>query len=728
MNLAYQFQKLRKMPAKEIRCRIAEKLRVRRERKSYDRRRTTAGDVVAADLSNLCRALVPGTRSKEQQRLKAERPDDHARLAAAAANRAQLLLSGQWPLLGYSVDVAQIANWHADPRTDYVFPKQFYADLSLYDLGGEVDVKYVWELGRHQYLVELARAWQFGEQTQCAELARKLLLGWIADNRIYEGVHWTSSLELAMRGISWIWTIATLADWDGWQPDDFAAITGSLREQAEYIEHHLSYYSSPYNHLVGEAAGLYLIGCALTGTEGADRWRRLGHRVLSEHGPRQFYADGFCVEQATGYHFYTLGFMSLAIAAARDADEPLTELERTVHRAFHAGLAFRQPGGRWPAIGDVDSARAIPVHHDDFWQFDSLCILGAALFDDAELLPSDETFSEEAFWLLGCKAHEAFAARETGTVTSACILPDAGYAIARSHQDWICFDAGPLGDGLHADATPSTAHGHADTLQILYHHQGQDVLIDPGMPFYFGDDAWVGHFRSPAAHNTLSVEGVDVAKRAGRLAWSHVAPTPSLDVRLAPKAWLMRGGAEWAAGITIERYVLAIPGRGVWIADHIVTDHPRSIRWYWQLGDEDHAPQVWTDATAITTTIDEADDGDAVAWFAPGYGIHKKGRRIRHELPASERALVVTYFGNHPLPLEVRVGEQTLSCPPDGTPATGLSRDDEMQQGTDVVWRLELASQQVTYLAGAEIPGMRPLEGDGSWNVFTDAKALSPAS
>ena len=53
-----------------------------------------------------------------------------------------------------------------------------------------------------------------------------------------------------------------------------------------------------------------------------------------------------------------------------------------LHKAYRAGMAFRPPNGRWPAIGDVDSARSIPVHHDDFWKFDSLCSVGAVLFDD----------------------------------------------------------------------------------------------------------------------------------------------------------------------------------------------------------------------------------------------------------------------------------------------------------------------------------------------------------
>ena len=716
--------KLRKMPPHEIRTRLAEKLRVRSERKWYGNP-AVVGIESAADLIGNCLKLVPGAKADQLQQLNVEFPEAHTQLAIAATARAEAVLAGQWEILGYPVNVDNTVDWMADPRTDFVFPRQFYADLSLYEIGNGVDVKYVWELGRHQFLVELARGWRFGGQQHYAVRARELLLDWIENNRQYEGVHWTSALELAMRGISWIWTIATLADWDGWQPGDFELITRSLREQAEFIEHHVSYYSSPYNHLVGEAAGLYIIGCALSGTPGAERWQQLGHRVLNEQGPRQFYDDGFCVEQATGYHYYTLGFMSLALVAARDQGEPIKSLEPVVHHAFRAGLAFRQPGGHWPAIGDVDSARAIPVHHDDFWEFDSLCVMGAVLFEDPQLLPPENTFSEEAYWLLGCDAQKITAADAKELPSTASVLPESGYTIAASGQDWICFDAGPLGDGLHADATPSTAHGHADALQILYRHQGRDILIDPGMPFYFGDDAWVGHFRSAAAHNTIDVDGIEMAKRAGRLAWSHVAPRPRLNARLADDAWLMRGLAEWGAGTIVERNILAIPGQGMWVADRIATDQPRSITWNWQMGEEQSLPQVWTNGLNMTTSEQPAAEESPVGWFAPGYGVHKQGRRICCQSPATNNALVVTFYGDNPLPLGVRVGDLTVSCPLDGAGTTGLTVG---ENDAEVVWRLEIDGRQMTYTAGGSTEGQTDLDGVGDWCVTKTVEQLSSVS
>jgi len=640
-EVSQHIRKLRKMSAGEIGCRLRELWRLRVERRWYrlacrrgveDRAANGQLRLASGRLLEAARMLVPGTQRKDLAKIGAERPELHERLASSAHGRADAVLSGNWPLLGHSVDLRGQIDWHRDPRSEHRWSRAFYADVLLHiaEGGAEggsprptfgrcpaarksgqsparksgqppsasrgVDVKYVWELGRQQYLAELARGWLLAREERFAEQARTLMLDWIQCNPLYEGVHWTSALEVAMRAISWIWTVAALAEWDGWQPGDLEHVAASLADHATYLEHHFSFYSSPYNHLIGEATGLYLAALALREFGESERWRRRAREVLAEHGPRQFYADGFTVEQATGYHFYTLGFLSLAIAAARRAGEPLGDLEEVAHRAFRAGAAFQQPDGRWPAIGDVDSARSIPVLHDDFWDFRSLMSLGAVLFDDPTLKAGCDSPGEELYWLLGCEGVEHWHSLPQKAAPSHVVLKDSGYAVARAGGDWLLFDAGPIAAGVHADATPSTAHGHADALQVLVCLAGKPLLLDAGMPFYVGPADWVRHFRGPAAHNTLEIEGVEIAHYAGSLDWSHVAGRPQLNANLSEEVWLARGRAEWGPGVVVERNLLMLPSRGLWIADYIQTDRPRRVRWYWQLP-EGMARRVEEDGT-----------------------------------------------------------------------------------------------------------------------------------
>lgn len=674
-------RKLRQMSAREIRCRCGEVARrsVERRQWSQKRRKSRTAPIANGDVFRNAVRLVPGSARGELDLLRRTEPEFYERLTRRAFATSRAIRSGSWQMLGHEFDLRGPIDWHRDPRSAFRWPRVFYGDLPLYELPGGADVKYAWELGRQQYVAELARAWLLTGDHRSAELARSLLLDWIDANPLYEGIHWTSGLEVAMRAISWIWTIAALAEWDGWLPGDGDRIASSLAEHAIYLEHHFSFYSSPYNHVVGEATALLLIALVLDGERDAARWKRRATVVLSEYGPRQFHDDGFCVEQATGYHFYTLGFLSLAIAAARQFGDPPLELETVVRQAYVAGLAFRRPDGRWPAIGDVDSARSIPVHHDDFWLFDSLCQLGAVLFEEPLLKRDAIDAGEETYWLQGAEGVRRWHSLETTASSPRVVLRDSGYVIAGDERDWLLFDAGPIADGLHADATPSVAHGHADVFQVLYVKDGSEILLDAGMPFYGGGrNDWVEHFRSAAAHNTFDVEGTGPVRPAGSLAWSHCEAEPTFGAHLTESSWLAFGRAEWDDGaVKVERHVLVLPGLGLWTADLIETDRPRTVRWHWNSrqpfaidsmdGFESSSTPAGNIPFAVRSVgepvrveVVDSNGTSPAARVCIGYGKCTAANAVRVVARVERRILVATRVGTA-LPFEVRCGGFALA-------------------------------------------------------------------
>jgi len=634
--------------------------------------------------------LVPGTSSAQIASLRGI-----ARVAMATMERESLasaarVLDGTWTRLGWTFDLRGTVPWHRDPRTGFEWnQREFAGDIDIRTRCDEVDVKYTWEIGRHQFIVDLAKAWALGGHAcplgaGCAARARSLVLDWIQRNPVNAGIHWTSALEVSIRAVSWLWTIAFLAEWEGWESDDRGMIAQSLRDHASYLSRHLSLFSSPYNHLIGEAVGLYLMALALPSLDAGERWRRLGREMLLIHGPRQFYKDGFSVEQSTTYHYFTLGFLAMAIVAARNHGEPLHELEPIVHRAFRAGIAFRQPDGRWPRIGDSDSARAIPISHADFFDFTSISHLGALLFDDPELVASNDP-GEEAIWLLGADGLVRWTGGgiqtghpdDGGIATTAngrgplgadgrcAILGESGYFIANRGTDWLLLDSGRVAEGLFPDSTPSVAHGHLDTLQVLYWLNGLPVVQDCGIPFYSGRPDWISHFRGCGAHNTIAIDGTGPATSAGALAWCRSTGTPSLYADYSTDAWFACGRARWGRGVVIQRNLFCIPGQGLWIADWVHSPQLRGATWYWQLPAEnvptggDAAPSpgqyVWDDRAIIVCAVMGADDGkflcvdpggtSPVSRLSPCYGEVRASRRLEFRVLVRNEVVVATYLG-----------------------------------------------------------------------------------
>ncbi len=581
--------KLRKMSADEIRVRLLESAWRFRERMSVRTAKRRGSTVVANSEpaeSLLTRAtqFVPGAASSQFQALRDESPRLYTEICERLAGRVDALRAGRWESLGHVFDLSGECDWHRDPRFGHRWPREFYADVRIYEIGGGVDVKHVWELSRHQFLFELSAHWSVSGDKQAAQHASRLLLDWIENNPNCVGVNWTSALECAMRLISWAWTLAALSEWDGWSRAQLSQVAGSVGEHARYLLRHLSYYSSPFNHLIGEAAGLYLAGCWLTGNE-ADEWRKVAREVLLGYSQRQFSADGFTVEQACGYHFYILGFLTLAREASRHFGNELSGLDRILQTAWKAAAVLRQPDGRWSPFGDLDSARSLPVLPADYWDFRSVLSIGAARYGDETVLAAAEEPGEELFWLTGIDGVRQFnAQRERGKPPECAVLPDAGYAIGRSRKlagEWLLFDSGPISGGLFADSTPSTAHGHADLLQVLLFHDGKPVLLDSGIDAYAGDIHRVDWFRSPAAHNTLEVDGAPMVRPAGRLSWSHTTTSQSLKAFLNDDFWVLLGSYSRPEGVEVDRAILGLPGLGVWIADRVRTSIDRRCVWTW---------------------------------------------------------------------------------------------------------------------------------------------------
>ncbi|KAA5546277.1 hypothetical protein FYK55_05165 [Roseiconus nitratireducens] len=659
-----KLKKLRRMPPGELLGRAAGHWGIQRLKRMARTPENWTGQVAGmeAEIAAACQTLVPGTRPDQRERLAREFPRELKMLCQSTERVAGRIAVGEYHLLGQPVRVDRPIDWHADPVSGHRWDDAFFSRVSYHRIPEHVDFKHIWELGRHQYLVELTRSGLLNGVESHLELARHVLESWLAQNRFGHGIHWTSGLEVAMRSMSWIWMIASAPSLLN---DEALAKRwiGELFLHGHYLENHLSIYSSPYNHVIGEATGMYLLGAVFQGLPDADRWRNKGRDLLHGFGPRQFYDDGFCVEQAMGYHYFTLGFLTLAMVAGQapgDTDLAISEL---VRKGYQAGLLFRQPDGRWPAIGDVDSASAIPVAREDFWDFAPLHQFAAAALNDPEIACVGQESFVESFWLLGIEGlkylHSISVSESEARVA---VLPHAGYFTACNASDSITFDAGPIAHGLHPDATPSAAHGHADTLQVLVHWAGRSVIRDSGMPNYAGNSMRRDHFRSPSAHSSIIFDGAPLVRAAGGLSWSHDIATTQLRWAKDTARWRACGSVKWD-DCAITRHLLAIPGEAVWIADWLETAREQTAEWYWQLASRDwqlanttpRCPMFESGPLTITTAVDGdrlefeligPDDEGCAAGSSPGYGVVERAAALRFQIPVGHSSLILTVIGS----------------------------------------------------------------------------------
>ena len=423
----------------------------------------------------------------------------------------------RFDLLGHEdLDCGSPIDWQLDVVHGKRAPRRLFYKIRYLDFAEVGDNKVTWELNRHQHLVTLAKAYRISGERRYADEALRQWRHWGAENPYPAGINWVSSLEVAFRSLSWIWTYHLLNESPG-VPDLRGEWLHGLALHGRYIERYLSTYFSPNTHLLGEGAALFFLGVLCPELAAADRWKELGWRIVLQEAARQVRDDGFHFEQSTYYHVYALDFfLHSAILASVNGIPTPKSFEETIEKMLTA-LCLLCRGGVAPRFGDDDGGRLFDGRRNGSEHLLDPLATGAILFHRGDYKTAAGALREETLWLLGAEGVRQWDGLEGGAVSKeSAALPDAGfYLLPSGKATQLVVDAGPLG-------TQSGGHGHADALSVCLQSDGHSLLIDPGTYEYVGPDNDRDRFRGTAMHNTLRVDGKNQAEAVTPFSWQRL--------------------------------------------------------------------------------------------------------------------------------------------------------------------------------------------------------------
>jgi hypothetical protein len=445
------------------------------------------------------------------------------------------------------------------------------------------DVKFIWELNRHEHLVRLAQAYHLTRREHYAERVAQLLDSWMEQNPPGIGINWTSSLEIAIRAVAWCWAWRLTRSAPIWTDDRTSRFLWTLWHHASHVERFDSIHHSPNTHLTGEAIGLLYVGALIPEFQRAARWRWRAFATLIAEIDQQVLPDGMHFERSTGYHRYTLEFYLHAYLLARDyAPHACDALQSAIVRLADAAVALRRPDGSWPVLGDEDGGRLLRLGQRAHVDQNPLLGVAAALFDRPDWLGRDHASAlDEAWWLLEDDRLRGIAtARAEADAGADTSLPRAGYYVVRDPgaSPWYCLvDAGPHGG-------ERTGHAHSDIGHVEIAMGDRLVLCDPGSPTYTGDLRQRTRFRGEWVHACLCSVAAPMAEETGPFSWRSI-PAP-------PEVSTFDDGSVWTANVrstrvgvatrlTHHRQVMLDRGVGVTIRDYVsgVSGHAVDVRW-----------------------------------------------------------------------------------------------------------------------------------------------------
>ena len=448
---------------------------------------------------------------------------------------ADCLLAGEWTLFGVPVAGFDGAiDWFRDPQTGRRAHERTYCfDVPHRDESAVGNVKFLWEASRLQHLSVLAAAYRLSQNDEYAERVAEHLRSWWLANPFLVGVNWASGIEIGLRLITWVWLRRLLAGWSGARDlfEDNEIFVAQLYRHQQYLAALRSHGSSANNHLLAEAAGLFIASAAFPIFRRSTQWRRDAARVLERESQRQVDGQGLNRELATDYHGFVLELLLVAAIEADAANAPLSEaFWRRIQSMMDALAAIVDATGRPPRQGDSDDGTALLLDPPGYDRWQSLLATGACLFGAQPWWPQTQGSVRTAFL-----TSLAISRRRLGSrpASRPALFKEAGLAILRDTTPgqpelWCRCDHGRHG------YLSIAAHAHADALAVELRHGGVDILADPGTYCYHGETQWRRYFRSTLAHNTLELGGLDQAVSGGAFLWlthplTRVAEISGLD-------------------------------------------------------------------------------------------------------------------------------------------------------------------------------------------------------
>jgi hypothetical protein len=483
----------------------------------------------------------------------------------AVIRKANRVVEGVFDLLGLSgLPFGRSPDWHLEPISGRRAPLQHWSRIEYLNADVAGDKKFTWELNRHQHFQTLGRAyWRTGDE-RYAECFASHLSSWMDANPPKVGINWSSSLEVSLRAISWLWAFHFFKDSPALTPELYSRALKFLYLHARHLETYLSTYFSPNTHLTGEALGLYYLGAVLPEFRRARRWRERGARILTEALDAHVRPDGVYFEQASYYHRYTADFYTHLQLLCAACDEPVgPEVALKLGALLDHLMYITRPDGTSPRFGDDDGGRLVMLDERAWDDFRATLATNAALTARGDYKYVAEDASEETLWLLGPEGLSAFDhLRPEPPATCSRAFPEGGYFVMRDGwektSNYLLADCGPHG-------ALNYGHAHADALSVEVAARGRTVLVDAGTYTYTGSARMRDYFRSSAAHNTLTVDGESSSVPAGPFRWGSVA-------RSTLKTWLSHARFDFFEGshdgyerlacpVTHTRSILFLKGR-----------------------------------------------------------------------------------------------------------------------------------------------------------------------
>ncbi|WP_162418808.1 heparinase II/III family protein [Cyclobacterium roseum] len=351
------------------------------------------------------------------------------------------------------------------------------------------DNEWVWQLNRMTFWDAMAKAyWQTGEEKYARAWVRQMM-DWVEKNPRDEAHHYAwRSIEAGIRGHRWTNLFQYFLDSPSFTPEALVDFLAAVHEHADFL---MTKYSKGSNWALMEAEGLAFIAMTFPEFKESKAWMEEAISRFSKEITHQVYPDGHQRELAFGYHMGSIRWFlrtyELAEMNGKGNLFPDTYLQM-IEKMAAVPMKLAFPNGTSPQFGDAWTGNP--------GQYYDRLLEWAALFDR-----SDFTYVATE----GQKGEKPAA--------TAFAYPHSGLYSMRSswNPEAICLvlKCGPNGGG----------HSQPDNGTFELYAGGRNLTPDSGSFIYSGDPEGRAWFRQSKVHQTLTLNGENIAYEPRLLLW-----------------------------------------------------------------------------------------------------------------------------------------------------------------------------------------------------------------
>lgn len=496
-----------------------------------------------------------------------------------AITEAKRLLNGEIEYFAHRfIQTGFPPDWHKDP----ISGKKLESDKHWSELSddSDVDIKFIWEASRFSVVYTLVRAYAFTRDEKYAAAFWRLLESWAESNPPNTGPNWMDGQEAALRLLAWIFGYYQFLHSSASTPQRIARFTVMVAAHAERIYKNIDYAISTHsNHTISEAFGLWLVGLLFPELQRAEKYFRLGRKLLEQEAAAQIFPDGTYSMYSLNYHRFILQLYLCVIRLSELHQSPVSSLilDRASTSIDYLSQLIDSETGLIPVYGSNDGALVLPLNNCDFTDYRPLLQLGSYV-TKKQFLFDPGPWDEDIFWLCGPLPLTPNPSALRTQPEPKTFFPHGGiYLLHGTNSKAVirCTDF---------RSRPS----HADQFHIDLWIHGKNIACDAGTYLYSGDGMWRNGLAHTAVHNTVTVDSQDQMKMLTRFTWTNWA-----------KGHVLRHNADVWQGehdgyqrlpdpVTHKRSVLSL-GEDRWlVVDHLNGRQNHHYALHWLLHDGEY--------------------------------------------------------------------------------------------------------------------------------------------